>query len=177
MPQTYEMQPCRTDGLGGIEACLEEHAEFYGIYERVTQYNGDKLAEWRGDMLHKEDAEKTLAALGEGGRGRAVHAAYLLRGFDNALQDAVAGHIEAAYRLSELAQIVSDLYIEYKDWDFPGVFDYEVTEPMGDWYASWQNCSDDDFLNALRLKFSEFMQQGDPRWQGSWTTHPTTLET
>lgn len=176
MTEVYEMQPCRTDGLGGIEVCLEEHSEFYGIYQRVRLPNGDNLAEWRGDMLYKHDAEKALAALREDGHGRAAHAMYLMRGFDSSGIGSNSGHIETAYRLAVLAQIVSDLYIEYKDWDFPGVFDYEVTEPMGDWFAHWQNCSDDEFRTKLRLEFSRFMRQSDPDWRGSWEPNPSTLE-
>lgn len=71
-----------------------------------------------------------------------VHAMFLFQGFAAAganFSDTGMGQIDAAHAIAPWADAIGDCWEYLSDiQDFPGVFDYEVTEPFGQWLrANW----------------------------------------
>lgn len=93
----------------------------------------------------------------------AMQAQYLIGGYDamcrlqktnSFLQDS-EGHIAVTHRLSTLGVVVHDFLQtpamkkinDAADW--PGVFEYEITEELGQWFHANSRCSDAEFLAEL----------------------------
>jgi hypothetical protein len=105
-------------------------------------------------------------------RELARFAMYLLKGYDELCRTRTSlpklqereGHIGVATTLAEMAAVVSD-YLASKAArklgdDYPGVFEYEVLEPMGAWFADHSQCSRADFCLELDRQFRRFMRAG-----------------
>lgn len=101
----------------------------------------------------------------------AVQAQYLLNGYTESartlgpstLQELV-GHISVTQRLAELAVIVHEvlqlppLHDPVEIVEYPGMFEYEITEAMGSWFRTHCHCTDDQFREHLNAMVKEWMQ-------------------
>lgn len=73
------------------------------------------------------------------------------------------GHVAVAQRIAELAVIVHDMLRSkdvvdvIMDVGFPGVFEYEIAEPMGTWFANHSLCTDDQFRAELQKRVTEWL--------------------
>lgn len=47
------------------------------------------------------------------------------------------GHLELVQELAEYAVLSEQWIMEAKPQDFPGVYDYEVSEPFGEWFTDF----------------------------------------
>ena len=66
-----------------------------------------------------------------------VRAMFLFQGFtdkNECLNDTGMGQVDAAYHIQHWADRIEAVYVSASEiQDFPGVFDYEVTESFGEW--------------------------------------------
>jgi hypothetical protein len=73
------------------------------------------------------------------------------------------GHIAMVTDLQPFADLVG-AYVEAKianpDFNFPGVFEYEVTEELGKWYADNPDSTPDEFAAELHRQGDAFFAQG-----------------
>lgn len=74
------------------------------------------------------------------------------------------GYLATTERIAALAILVHHALKDYagvQDW--PGVYHYEVTEPMGSWFHANSTCTEDQFEIELRRRNAEWFAQGRPR--------------
>ena len=73
----------------------------------------------------------------------------------------VSGHIGMTHEFLPLAEIVAGYLTGLKeDQDFPGVFEYEVTERLGEWLVrNWGNFTPDIFLAEVESQGALFFAQ------------------
>lgn len=72
------------------------------------------------------------------------------------------GHIGMVTALQKHAERVAthlDIHLRDPDAEFPGVFEYEVTEELGAWLADNPNASLDEFTDELRRCSAAFFAQ------------------
>ena len=69
--------------------------------------------------------------------------------------DHCRGHIGLMGELSDLA-VKSELKVLQEDRDYPGVFDYEVSEPFGAWYVETRLNHTGDATKELYRRIDEF---------------------
>lgn len=55
--KTYEVRPCHYDVQGDVEECLPNEAEFWGVYERKPDADGQRLGDWLADFKTEAQAE------------------------------------------------------------------------------------------------------------------------
>lgn len=75
---------------------------------------------------------------------------------DDVLGSIVGGRIEAAQTLATYADLFDGFEARLEDVDFPGVFEYDVTNPMGRWFACY---TVDNFAMPSREAF--LLELGD----------------
>lgn len=95
-----------------------------------------------------------------------VQSAFLFQGFierDEAQADCVMGQVETAQHVAPWAQAIHNAlqYLENAPCDFPGVFEYEVTEPFGKTLCECYGQSDDYLSQCLIDSMREFFAQGE----------------
>lgn len=96
-----------------------------------------------------------------------VQSAFLFAGFiacDEATYDACQmGQIEAAQHVAPWAQAIANAlqYLENAPCDFPGVFEYEVTEYFGKTLCECYGQTDTYLAQCLIDSMREFFAQGD----------------
>ena len=84
-------------------------------------------------------------------------------------EDVGCGQIELVCGFADLAEeIQTILEAEYADHDYPGVFDYEVSEEIGIWYACEVERTHalpdpGDVRRETRRRIAEFFAQGEAR--------------
>ena len=102
-----------------------------------------------------------------------AHAAiYLSIGFEDARRaegsgpkyqawsgDAGGGHLECMNRLVELARLQEQWLLDEEKTEFPGVFSYEFTEPLGAWLYANGDPSDEEFKTELARRWAEWVKE------------------
>lgn len=109
----------------------------------------------------------------------AVHLVYLVAGIEhklalhrttNRLLDedfqhpllGAGGHIGMVVDLAPKAKLIADYIVEHDSLhsdDYPGVFEYEVTELLGQWYADNPKATDEEFAAQLDATAVAFFSQ------------------
>ena len=69
------------------------------------------------------------------------------------------GHLECMSRLVELARIQEQWLLDEGKDEFPGVFSYEVTEPLGTWIYTNGDPSDAEFRTELSRRWDEWLKE------------------
>lgn len=103
--------------------------------------------------------------------GAAMQAQYLITGYDNeqrrlkypgsVLQNE-GGHLEVASRVSELALVAHEylqtppMLAHNQAGDWPGVYEYEVSEPTGRWLQQNSTCTDEEFRQELEQRTEQW---------------------
>lgn len=154
------------------------------MYKRANKpdAHGHKLAKWLADFGDRAQAVHYVSLLPKdepvspGWEGYttavAVQAMYLMAGANAEMRDRdidlsdVGGHIGFADdKVAYYAKMIVD-FLEApnrKDLDFPGVFEYEVTEGLGRWLAGNFHCVPVQFERKLEHEFTKFiMGKDDP---------------
>ncbi len=104
-------------------------------------------------------------------RDMVLQGMFLLQGAENHINryphfesvlERTAGYIGLASDLIRYAEIVATFLWKHTDQDtnYPGVFEYEVTEPLGAWLvANWSDDHVIGFEAELEHRFDAFMNQ------------------
>lgn len=72
------------------------------------------------------------------------------------------GYVGMAFDLAKHAEQIAAFLAPYEDnprMEWPGVFEYEVTEPLGRWYADNPHCTWDEFQVELERRAKEYFEQ------------------
>ena len=101
----------------------------------------------------------------------AIQMVYLFMGAEPSIEDGCweyqnGGHIELMQDLVDYAQLVVDDLSHRYDADFPGVYEYEVTEEFGGWIGAFVQRTSylptlDEAKAELTKIANEFFSQGD----------------
>jgi len=73
--------------------------------------------------------------------------------------DAGGGHLECMSRLVELALIQEQWLLDEGKDEFPGVFPYEFTEPLGAWLYANGDPTDTEFKAELARRWDEWLKE------------------
>lgn len=99
----------------------------------------------------------------------AIYAMYIMNGYNEAAADGSdpselqeqVGHIGVADAITRLAGIVGEYlaspYIKALGEHHPGVFEYEILEPLGKWLHGNSKCTSEEFRAELDRRFRAWM--------------------
>ena len=155
---------------GAIEVVLFHHPSGRDKYQVRMQQHGSSRG-WEGTIdegyLGEQPTHTQQPAYW---RDVAAFAQHLAVGFENASADAAKinrcdehfnGRLGVYEKLARLAEGIALVWRDDKR-DRPGVFGYEVLEPLGEWFLDNWSVGDSAFLAHFMLEYEKFMGQGVP---------------
>lgn len=137
----------------GQDGCL-----FQSLYQESLSLSSAQL-----EVVDPQLAEPLQVADGS----TLVHAAYLWAGYiksgmlSSKLSNAFGGQIGAAFHVTGFANTVATALREADalNFEYPGVFDYEVTEGLGEWLRANPGAGEKEFSIELVQRTEQFFER------------------
>lgn len=144
----------------------------------IEQWNASQPSTWKywlvepaPDTRHEPVAPvRTEKQRADFERECRIQACYLTAGLDSEFRKAnhdllpAGGYMDLIDLCADMSVVVAEFLEspEVLPLEFPGVFNYEVTEELGAWLLENHHCNRDQFVAELKREFQVFMNQGTP---------------